>query len=104
MAGDDPDYIRWMRLRMCVNAAYCGRRACEPHHARRDRHGPVGMGQRASDRRAIPICRPCHDDFHDGRNYFASMNVEQRREWMESQITRCQAAYADSFLPLVVPF
>lgn len=107
MAGDDPEYIRWLRLRMCVLATWCGRRACDPHHARRDRHGPVGMGQRAPDARAIPICRPCHDDLHEGRGYFASMTLDERRAWMEKQIERCQQAYVDSLLPLLpgdIPF
>lgn len=99
MAGDDPEFIRWLRTRMCVCAPFCGRRACDPHHARRDKHGPVGMGQRASDTRAIAICRPCHNDFHAGRGYFATMTVDQRREWMETQIELANAAYVDSLLP-----
>jgi hypothetical protein len=89
---------------MCVCASWCGRRACDPHHARRDKHGPVGMGQRASDSRAIPICRPCHDDYHAGRGYFLSMTVDDRREWMERAITLTQQAYADSLLDTDVPF
>jgi hypothetical protein len=99
VAGDDPEYIRWLRLRMCACATWCGRRACDPHHARRDQYGPVGVGQRAPDRRAIAICRPCHDDYHEGRGYFVAMTVDDRRAWMDLQIALSVAAYERSLLP-----
>lgn len=51
---DDPDHLDRVReLPCCI----CGMKPVESHHIR---DGQVGMGQKASDHEAIPLCEKCH--------------------------------------------
>lgn len=60
MAGENPEYTSWLREKQCAApGANCMARS-EPHHPRHD----VGMGKRAHDERAIPICHLHHMDLH----------------------------------------
>jgi hypothetical protein len=49
--SDDPEYLAFIRLLPCL---ICGKKA-EPHHA-----GQRGIGQKADDRTAIPLCQKHH--------------------------------------------
>ena len=101
MAGEDPEFIRWLRLQPCALATFCGDRSGPPHHARHN----VGGGQRAHDSRAIPLCPKHHDDFHDGAGPFLGWDRQQRRDWMDQQIERWNNAYVRALAPSAeVPF
>jgi hypothetical protein len=60
----DRAYLRWIKLFNCivcgsakqVDAAHCG---------------PHGLGQKASDYNALPMCRVCHEGFDGGPVGFA---------------------------------
>ena len=52
-----PAYLAWVRTLPC---SVCPARA--PSEA--SHHGPRGIGQKASDLRAIPLCSVCHRDWH----------------------------------------
>jgi len=59
----DPQYLRFLKKLPCV--------AClktwnvDPAHT-----GPHGIGQKACDRKAIPLCRKCHREFDAGPQRF----------------------------------
>ena len=68
-------YIEWIRHIPCI---VCSIRAgyfpegvlSEPHHV--PELGNSAMGSKTSDYRAIPLCRTCHQEYHDkGRETFA---------------------------------
>lgn len=60
MLSRDSDWIEWIRTLGC---AECGGPA-EPHHFKSDLH-MSGVGLRAPDWLAIPLCRHHHDWIHD---------------------------------------
>lgn len=54
------NYMDWVASKPC-----CSCRApapSDPHH-----YGSRGMGQKTDDYRVVPLCRRCHDAFHDTR-------------------------------------
>lgn len=102
MAGEDDEYVRWVRSRYCLLTPVGG---CdgpvEAHHAGRDR----GMGQRADDSTAVPLCHRHHVcDWHGATGAFKGWSRAQRRAWADWAVERTRAAYAASLLPLDVPF
>jgi len=51
-------YLDYVRALPCCS---CGARGpSDPHH-----YGPRGVGQKTDDTRTVPLCRRCHDVFHD---------------------------------------
>ena len=50
---EDPEHLARVRALPCL---VCGRMPVEAHHIRQG----CGMGQKASDREAIPLCSFCH--------------------------------------------
>lgn len=52
------DYLDFVRARACFSCGADG--PSDPHH-----YGPRGMGQKTDDLRVVPLCRKCHDHFHD---------------------------------------
>ena len=57
----NPDYLIWVSQQPCV---VCGYEWSDAHHAKGNKK-QGGMGQKASDLTAFPLCRTCHTDFHD---------------------------------------
>lgn len=59
--GMDPDHLIAIRNGPCC---CCGRiGVTQAHHLRRVEG--TGMGKRAADKYAIPLCGMCHSDLHD---------------------------------------
>jgi hypothetical protein len=88
MANEDAEYLRWIRTQSCRG---CGRCApSEAHHA-----GKRGLGQRAHDHTAIPLCRDCHRAWHDCRAPFAGWARAEREAWAEAQIAVMRATFLD---------
>lgn len=57
-----PAYLAFVREQPCC---WCGHRApSDPHH-----FGPRGIGRKADDLHTVPLCRACHDHFHDHRAF-----------------------------------
>ena len=87
MAGEDPDYIHWLKGQPCNQ---CGaQRGCDAHH----RTG-AGMGMRAHDHLAMPMCRYCHDTFHASSGSFKTMEKQARRAYQDEAIQRCRRVYS----------
>ena len=90
----DLDYLAWVRTRPCavrdllVLNAMLGipfsTNVCtapvEAHHA-----GRRGLGQKADDNTAIPLCRRHHRELHDARGAFAGWTKAERRAWQDEQ-------------------
>lgn len=79
MAGEDPDYVAWVRTLPCC---YCaGRNSVEAHH----RTG-AGMARRAHDRETMPLCLRCHHDFHGLAGHFKNFKRADLRAWQHNKI------------------
>jgi hypothetical protein len=78
MAGEDPAHLGYVRSQPCcapgAPAGCYG--AIEAHHA-----GERGLGLRAHDHTAVPLCRQHHRDWHAGAGPFRGWNQGQRRAW-----------------------
>lgn len=62
-------YLAFVREHPCCACQADG--PSDPHH-----YGPRGMGEKADDTLTVPLCRPCHDDFHQ-RRAVRGRNVQQ---------------------------
>jgi len=87
----DPGYLAWLRTQRCVLGFLreCFGAPVAHHHT----HGR-GMGQKASDRRAMPFCTRHHDDFHNARGHFKTMKRQQRRDFQDEHCGAHWAAYS----------
>ncbi len=64
-----PAYLAFVREKPCC---WCQHDAPnDPHHV-----GPRGVGIKADDFHTVPVCRKCHDHFHDHRT-FPGATVEE---------------------------
>lgn len=74
-------YLDFIRIRPCCS---CGRHGpSDPHH-----FGPRGAGQKTDDYRVVPLCRTCHDRFHDKRTLPGCADVAATREFLYSTQVR----------------
>jgi hypothetical protein len=87
----DPVYLRNVRGLPCVLA---GTRVCNgrihAHHA-----GPrPGMGIKAADDTAIPLCAQHHQEWHNAGGFFRLLNDVTRERWVSDaiQATRTRLA------------
>ena len=86
MAGEDKSYIRWVGSGMCCLPS-CGQMSGPPHHPRHN----VGMGQRAHDHRAVPLCMEHHEDAQQYR--LAGMTKEKMREFLDEVAEKLRVQY-----------
>jgi hypothetical protein len=93
MAGDDPEYIRWLKGRPCRE---CGARVTGPHHKT-----GAGMGLRAPDRDAIDLCGTgstgCHGALHSLSGRFKGWTKERRRGYEADAVRQLNAEYDEGF-------
>ena len=62
----DPAYLAWIRRQPCALATYACTGGTHAHHATAGR----GLGQKAHDHTAVPLCALHHEAFHAGRAPF----------------------------------
>ncbi len=61
MNRKEPKYLEWIRRQPCQE---CGKPGpSDPHHIASDLH-QSGMGMKAPDLLAMPLCRMCHSSHH----------------------------------------
>jgi len=62
----DRDYLNFLRRRPC---SFCGFPKTDAHHAIKRLRGlsEAGLGMKGPDYLAIPLCRKCHDELHNGK-------------------------------------
>lgn len=88
MAGEDKQYIRFIRNRPCSAQSSRCRGDIVPHHATvvppgwRNR----GKAQRNQDYLAIALCWLHHIDFHSLSGFFKGWTYEELRAWQLAQI------------------
>ena len=58
------DWLLYIKMQPCLICNQDG--PSEAHHLREH----VGMGRKASDHATIPLCQPCHRDYHAGTRAF----------------------------------
>lgn len=89
----DRAYLLFVKgLRCCAPGAPNGcSRGVEAHHA-----GRRGVGQKAADDTAIPLCSAHHrgPGWHDHRGPFLGWTAPERREWADSRIAETQQRWA----------
>lgn len=87
----DP-YLDFVKGHPCCVPS-CGQNwGIDPHHA--GGKGTKGTGLKCSDTLAIPLCRKCHDCWHDHR-HFPNMTHEESKLLVETTTTTLQAEYAE---------
>lgn len=86
MAGEDPQYTKWLRTQLCCKCV-----ACQAHEAH---HKPgAGMGLKSHDHTAVPMCRYCHHDFHSLSGDFKGWDKAMLRAWQDDKIAYYRRIY-----------
>lgn len=87
----DKSYLQWVRECPCAVQPCNGRsEAHHPTNGETERHskslgGRRGLGQKAADATAFPLCAKHHDQLHDGRGFFEDLDQAARRAWQYEQ-------------------
>lgn len=84
----DPGYLIWVRRQPCWQ---CGKAPAGCAHHKTG----AGMGLRASDLDAMPLCHGCHMAFHDGKGPFKGWGKARRRQWQEEAIAATRLAHTE---------
>jgi hypothetical protein len=87
--GGDEAYLDFVRGLPC-----CVYGTAAPSHAHHETGNGRGKGQKAHDRRTMPMSARAHREFHDGKGYFEYWTAEARRIWQDIEIQRVQALHA----------
>lgn len=88
------EYVAFVKNQPCCGCGVAGELTYEqrvdPHHYM---EGEGGMGLKVSDWWTVPLCRACHDYFHDHRKLPCYADLEHEIAVCESraQIYRTQA-------------
>lgn len=110
MANEDRAYLAWVRSRPCA--------MCESdvdvcaHHHTNGTTSPVfpeagvplgsneharGLGQKAHDAWALPLCAACHiPGIHALGGRFKGWTNQQRRDWQDAQVRTLRSIYLDT--------
>ncbi|HHH29077.1 MAG TPA: DUF968 domain-containing protein [Polyangiaceae bacterium] len=75
----DAKYLEHVRSRPCCICLAAA--PSDPHH-----FGPRGLGQKTDDRRTVPLCRRCHDRWHDHGAVEPYSRAETEREFYRAQV------------------
>lgn len=76
--GRSPQYLAYIRLQPCVGCVHGT--PIEAHH-----FGPRGVGQKADDLHAVPLCVRCHAYFHSHGTLPDLTRVETERDFYAAQ-------------------
>lgn len=86
MAGEDSDYLSYIRKQPCC--ACGGGSPCEAHHnsgGETSTGRRRGLGEKAHDHDSMPLHIKCHADFHRGTGWFAGWDHAKRRAWQDHE-------------------
>lgn len=87
--GGDEAYLRFIRSLPCVVYG-----TPPPSHAHHEVGGGRGKGQKAPDRRTIPLSPRAHDEFHAGRGFCKGWSRQKRIDWQDQEIYRLQKLHS----------
>ena len=90
MAGEDHDYVLFVKTLPCIGASGKCNGPVEAHHA-----GVHGMRQRPHDNTCIPLCTFHHRCLHDHSGPFRGFPKERIRAWSNNQISITRQKHAD---------
>ena len=79
MANENRPYLLWLSTHPCAVPG-CHDRSGPPHHPRHD----VGLGRRAHDHRAVPICHQHHVELHAKNGAFLGWPNDRLRAWLDA--------------------
>lgn len=84
----DRAYLDWLKTQPCAACAHP--HGCDPSH-----HGRHGVGTKPSDLGAIPLCRRCHDFWHNTGRVFGreSESAEATKEWLCAKAAEFRREY-----------
>jgi len=86
--GGDPEFLDFVRgLPCCVYGTPA------PSHAHHETGNGRGKGQKAPDRRTMPMSARAHREFHDGKGHFEYWTAEARKLFQETEILRVQGLF-----------
>lgn len=103
----DPKYIAWLHSQPCVVTGQAVR--IEANHIRQEGHG--GVGTKPDDRRALPMTREVHREYHDiGRLAFQfkygldldELIIQHNRKYSAGRSERKLAIRSNSVNPSVI--
>lgn len=103
MAGEDIDYIRFVRKQRCCVVECRSPLLIQAHHHTAGtllppesdtRSSRRGKGQRAHDAWAIPLCLKHHAQLHSLSGFFKGYTRLTLGEWQSAQVKALRAAYA----------
>ena len=75
MTKRDKQWLEWVRQQPCAECRRYG--PSEPHHFKGDMH-LSGVGMKAPDYLAVPLCHECHRLFH----HRPSNWIDEQRGWL----------------------
>jgi len=83
-----PQYLAWLRTQPCAACA-------APPPSEASHHGPRGLGQKADDDRAIPLCQRCHAFWHHKGKVFGRDHLDKERttRWLADVATKHRDRY-----------
>lgn len=96
MAGEDLNYLDWIRMQPCVvtrmdvepnGDGYCKGRIV-PHHK-----VGAGMGKRAHDHESMPLCSSHHRLRHDASGPFKHWTRDDFRRWEDHWCTEMRERF-----------
>lgn len=87
--GGDEAYLDFVRGLPC-----CVYGTAAPSHAHHETGNGRGKGQKAHDRRTMPMSFRAHREFHDGKGHFEFWTAEARAIWQTLEIQRVQELFA----------
>jgi hypothetical protein len=74
-------YLDFVRSKRCCSLGCSAGAPSEAHH-----YGPHGTGTKTSDYRTVPVCRACHQSFHDTGTLPCCDAAETRARFHEVQV------------------
>lgn len=95
------DYLAFVRNQTCCSCGVDGPATKEgrldPHHFM---EGYGGTALKVSDYLTVPLCRKCHDHFHDHRTLpcYAGMDYDLAVASSRAQLYRTQARLLDTWM------
>jgi len=93
VAGEDPEYVHWVKRQRCAAATFggCSGGFVHAHHA-----GERGLGKRAHDETCVPLCSTHHRAWHDLHQPFRHMPRPERMAWIAAQICGTRHRYRNA--------
>lgn len=88
-AQSEPAFLAWVRTQPCCVRAFGCQGRIEAHHAGKN----PGLGMKAPDNTAVPLCQKHHSEITDHSGMFRGVPREVLREWQDNWIGATYARF-----------